>query len=114
MLKIVKNNKKSKEFIQELFKSKIDQKDNYPPSLRINLKTNSEYTNTNIKILDKTNNEKEININELDLNTTKGCTAKCNILFKGISILSTGYSLSLFVKEIVIYNRKTSKTRIVF
>lgn len=113
-LKIVKNNKKSLEFIQELFKSKIDQKDNYPASLRINLKTNSEYTNTNIKIIDKTNNEKEININELDLNTTKGCTAKCNILFKGISILSTGYSLSLFVKEVVIYNRKTNKTRIVF
>lgn len=114
MLKIVKNNKKSKEFIQELFKSKIEQKDNYPSSLRINLKTNSEYTNTNIKILDKTNNEKEIDINELDLNTTKGCSAKCNILFKGISILSTGYSLNLFVKEIVIYNRKSNKTRIVF
>lgn len=114
ILKNGKNNKKSKEFIQELFKSKIDQKDNFPPSLRINLKTNNEYINTSIKIFDKINEEKEININELDLNTTKGCTAKCIILFKGISILGTGYSLSLFVKEIVIYNRKTNKTRVVF
>lgn len=109
-----KNIKKSKEFIQELFKSKIDHKDNFPPSLRINLKTNNEYNNTKIKIFDKVNEEREININELDLNTTKGCSAKCNILFKGISILGTGYSLSLFVKEIIIYNRKTNKTRIVF
>jgi hypothetical protein len=106
-----KNVKKSKEFIQELFKSKIDNKDNFPSSLRINLKTNNEYNNTKIKIF---NEEKEININELDLNTTKGCSAKCNILFKGISILGTGYSLSLFVKEIIIYNRKTNKTRVVF
>lgn len=112
-LKVGKNNRKSKEFVQELFKSKIDQKDNFPSSLRINLKTNSKYINTNVKIFDKIE-EKKININELDLNTTKGCYAKCNILIKGISILGTGFSLSLFVKEIIIYNRKTSKTKIVF
>jgi hypothetical protein len=108
---ILKNgkSKKSKEFIQELFKSKIYQNDNFPPSLRINLNKN-----TKIKILDKINEEKEININELDLNTTKGCSAKCTILFRGISILGTGYSLSLFVKNIIIYKRKTNKTRIVF
>ena len=109
-----KNNKKSKEFINELFKSKIDNKDNFPPSLRLNLKTSSEYNSTKIKVFDKLNQKTEININELDLNTTKGCNAKCNILFKGISILGTGYSLSLFVKEITIYNRKANKTRIVF
>jgi hypothetical protein len=114
MLKNGKINKKSKELIQELFKTKIDQKDNFPPYLRINLKTNNEYINTKVKIINKIDEEKIINIDELDLNTTKGCNAKCTILIKGISILGTGYSLSLFVKDISIYNRKTSKTRIIF
>lgn len=105
------NKKKPKEVIDEFFSSKIYENEKYDPLLTLNLRINSEYSNTNIYY---DNIDTELFINDGNFEKTKGCFVKCEIICHNLWISGGKYGISWKVDKLIIYNKKVKITNVNF
>jgi len=105
-------NKKSKEVIDEFFSSKLYENDKYAPLFALNLRINTEYSNTDLYHNSREN--KLLIHDNMNFDKTKGCTVKCEISCTNLWISGGKYGISWKVDNVIIYNKKVNITNVLF